>query len=60
VKFLGDGPEFLDLRYKVDTDSDRVAKFRGDRPTESEILWRMKYYKTSVVKHKAELPFRAA
>jgi len=25
-------PEFLDLDYKVEPDSDNVAKFRGDRP----------------------------
>jgi len=25
-------PEFLDLHYKIDTGSDHVAKFRGDRP----------------------------
>ena len=24
----------MDLRYKIDTGSDHVAKFRGDRPTE--------------------------
>ena len=27
-------PEFLDLHYKIDTGSDHVAKFRGDRPRE--------------------------
>jgi len=26
----------LDLHYKIDADTDHVAKFRGDRPTE---LW---------------------
>ena len=26
--------EFLDLHYKIDTGSDRVVKFRGDRPRE--------------------------
>jgi len=25
-------PEFLDLHYKIEPDSDDVAKFRGDRP----------------------------
>jgi len=30
--FGGALPEFLDLDYKVETDSDHVAKFRGDRP----------------------------
>ena len=32
--FLGKGPKFLDLHYKIDADTDHVAKFRGDRPTE--------------------------
>ena len=30
--FWGALPEFLDLDYKVELDSDDVAKFRGDRP----------------------------
>jgi len=31
--FLGGGPpEFLDLDYKIQTVSDNVAKFRGNRP----------------------------
>jgi len=31
--FLGGGPpEFLDLDYKIQTVSDHVAKFRGNRP----------------------------
>jgi len=35
--FFGGGvelPEFLESIYKVDTGSDHVAKFRGDRPRE--------------------------
>jgi len=32
VFFGGALPEFLDLDYKVEPDSDDVAKFRGDRP----------------------------
>jgi len=35
--FLGGGAplsEFLDLHYKIEPDSDDVAKFRGDRPTD--------------------------
>jgi len=32
VFFWGALPEFLDLDYKVELDSDHVAKFRGDRP----------------------------
>ena len=34
---LGEGgelPEFLESIYKIDTGSDHVAKFRGDRPRE--------------------------
>ena len=31
--FFGEAlPEFLDMDYKVEPDSDHVAKFRGDRP----------------------------
>jgi len=34
-KFLGgEPPEFLDLHYKIEPDSYRVAKFDGDRPRE--------------------------
>jgi len=32
--FLGRGPEFLDLHYKIEPDSYRVVKFDGDRPRE--------------------------
>jgi len=31
VFFSGALPEFLDLHYKIEPDSDHVAKFRGDR-----------------------------
>jgi len=31
-------PEFLDLHYKIEPDSYRVAKFDGDRPRELEDL----------------------
>jgi len=38
ISFFGGGggsaPEFLDSIYKIDTGSDHVAKFRGDRPRE--------------------------
>jgi len=36
LNFLGGGelPEFLESIYKIDTGSDHVAKFRGDRPRE--------------------------
>ena len=30
----GELPEFLESIYKIDTGSDHVAKFRGDRPRE--------------------------
>jgi len=30
----GELPEFLEPIYKIDTGSDHVAKFRGDRPRE--------------------------
>ena len=32
--FWGRAPEFLDLHYKIEPDSYRVAKFDGDRPRE--------------------------
>jgi len=32
--FLGRAPEFLDLHYKIGADTNPVAKFRGDRPSE--------------------------
>ena len=32
--FRGALPEFLESIYKIDTGSDHVAKFRGDRPRE--------------------------
>jgi len=36
VFFWGALSEFVDLDYKVEPDSDHVAKFRGDRPRD---LW---------------------
>jgi len=32
--FWGEPPEFLDLHYKTEPDSYRVAKFDSDRPRE--------------------------
>ena len=32
--FRGGPPEFLDLDYLFQVDSDHVVKFRGDRPSE--------------------------
>jgi len=35
TKFLGEGlREFLDLHYKAHPDSDHMAKFHDDRPTD--------------------------
>ena len=49
---LGGGPpEFLDLHYKERPYRDHVAKFRGDRPRELDVVASEK--KTSAVKHKA-------
>jgi len=31
-------PEFLDLHYKIKSVSDHVAKFRGDRPRELDLV----------------------
>ena len=49
---LGGGPpEFLDLHYKGVPYCDHVAKFRGDRPRELDVVVSEK--KTSRVKYKA-------
>jgi len=48
--FLGALPEFLDMRYKIEPDSDDVAKFRGDRPRDLGV-WALNK-KTSRLKHK--------
>ena len=44
-------PEFLDLQYKDGAYCDHVAKFRGDRPRELDVVASEK--KPSAVKHKA-------
>jgi len=31
---LGEGPQILDLHYKINANTDHVAKFHGDRPRE--------------------------
>jgi len=49
--FLGESPEFLESIYKIDTSSDHVAKFRGDRPRELGD-YALKKKKTSRVKQK--------
>ena len=49
--FLGGSPEFVESIYKIDTGSDHVAKFRGDRPRELRDL-AAKKKKTSRVKQK--------
>ena len=51
VFFWGALPEFLDLDYKVEVDSDNVAKFRGDRPRELGD-WALNKKKTSRAEHK--------
>jgi len=33
-RFSGQGPELLDVDYKIEHTSDHVAKFQGDRATE--------------------------
>jgi len=43
----GEPPEFLDLHYKIEPDSNRVAKFDGDRPREVGDLALKKKEKTS-------------
>jgi len=45
-------PEFLESIYKIDTGSDHVAKFRGDRPRELGDYALKKKEKTSRVKQK--------
>ena len=52
--FFGGGPpEFLDLDYKIQTVSDHVAKFHGDRPMDlgervaKEKKTSLAFYKTS-------------
>ena len=44
----GEPPEFLESIYKIDTGSDHVAKFRGDRPRElGDLAAKKKEKKTS-------------
>jgi len=45
-------PKFLDLHYKDGPYCDHVAKFRGDRPRELDVVASEKQ-KTSRVKYKA-------
>jgi len=42
--FLESAPEFLEVHYKIYADTDHVAKFHVDRPTElgDLFLWRIK------------------
>jgi len=47
----GEPPEFLESIYKIDTGSDHVAKFRGDRPRELGD-YALKKKKTSRVKYR--------
>jgi len=50
--FGGAPPEFLESIYKIDTGSDHVAKFRGDRPRDLGDYALKKKKKTSRVKQK--------
>jgi len=45
----GELPEFLESIYKLDTGSDHVAKFRGDRPRELGDLVAKKRNITSIL-----------
>jgi len=53
-KFFGGAPpEFLEWDYKIQPDSDHVAKFQGDRSRElGERVAKQKKEDTSAVKHK--------
>jgi len=52
--FLGGGapPEFLEWDYKIQPDSDHVAKFQGDRSRELKERVAKQKKDTSAVKHK--------
>jgi len=60
--FLVELPEFLDLHYKIDTDIDHVAKFRGDRMELGDPVANLKKINniTSKTKGLPELPFLRA
>ena len=45
----GELPEFLESIYKIDTGSDHVAKFRGDRPRKLGDLAAKKRNTTSIL-----------
>ena len=50
----GELPEFLESIYKIDTGSDHVAKFRGDRPRSSEIT---RWKKENITSKIEDLPY---
>ena len=52
--FWGSAPEFLEWDYKIQPDSDHVAKFQGDRSRElgERVAKQKKEEDTSAVKHK--------
>ena len=53
IFFGGSAPEFLEWDYKIQPDSDHVAKFQGDRSRElGERVVKRKKEDTSAVKHK--------
>ena len=54
--FEGSAPEFLEWDYKIQPDSDHVAKFQGDRSRElGERVAKQKEEDTSAVKQKPSL-----
>ena len=52
----GELPEFLESIYKIDTGSDHVAKFRGDRPRKLGDL-AAKKIKKNITSKIEDLPF---
>ena len=57
IFFRGATPKFLDVHYKIEPDSDHVAKFGGDRPRDLGD-WALNK-KTSRVKHKPVRNYRS-
>ena len=56
--FLGGAPpEFLESIYKIDTGSDHVAKFRGDRPRELGDYALKKKIKKNITGKTEDLPY---
>ena len=53
----GELPEFLESIYKIDTGSDHVAKFRGDRPRELGDLAAKKEKKENITSKIEDVPY---